>query len=139
MKEIGAKRVIAPEKLELGNRPLESVRFGGAIDNVGGELLAKVLAHTELWGNVASIGLAAGAELHTTVMPFILRGVSLLGASSNNCPMETRKEIWNKLGSVWKPTFLQKVLAKTVTLDDLPQAFNDLIERKITGRILVVI
>lgn len=139
LKEIGAKKTATPESLDLGTRPLEGVRFGGMIDNVGGDLLAKALAHVALWGNVAAIGMAASPELHTTVMPMILRGVNILGASSNNCPQPLRREIWNLLGAEWKPAHIQKVLAKTVSLDDLPQAFNDLIERKITGRILVVI
>jgi NADPH2:quinone reductase len=139
LKELGAKKVVMPDQLALGDRPLEAAKFGGVIDNVGGELLAKALAHTNLWGNVASIGLAASAELHTTVMPFILRGVSILGASSNNCPQDMRKEIWNRLGDKWKPAQLQKVLAKTITLDDLPQAFQDLLDRKVTGRMVVVL
>lgn len=139
LEELGATEVIAPDELKLGNRPLESVKFGGVIDNVGGELLAKAIAHTELWGNVSSIGLTASSELNTTVMPFILRGVSLLGVSSNNCPMETRKQIWNRLGEDWKPRHLEKVLAKTLTLDDLPQAFQDLLQRKVTGRMVVVL
>lgn len=139
LKELGAKQVLKPEELELGSRPLEAGRFGGVIDNVGGELLAKALAHTNLWGNVSSIGLAASPELHTTVMPFILRGVSLLGASSNNCPQDMRIRIWNRLGAQWKPAQLAKILAKTITLEDLPQAFQDLLDRKITGRMVVAI
>jgi len=139
LQELGATEVIAPDDLNLGNRPLESVKFGGVIDNVGGELLAKAIAHTQLWGNVSSIGLTASSELNTTVMPFILRGVSLLGVSSNNCPMDMRKQIWNRLGAEWKPRHLEKVLAKTLTLDDLPQAFQDLLQRKVTGRMVVVL
>jgi NADPH2:quinone reductase len=139
LKELGAKQVMTPAQLELGDRPLEAGKFGGVIDSVGGELLAKALAHTNLWGNVASIGLAASADLHTTVMPFILRGVSILGASSNNTPHDMRQEIWIRLGDKWKPKQLQKVLAKTITLDDLPQAFQDLLDRKVTGRMVVVI
>lgn len=139
LKELGASQVTTPEQLELGKRPLEAAKFGGVIDNVGGELLANAIAHTQLWGNVASIGMAASAELHTTVMPFILRGVSILGASSNNCPRDMRVKIWNRLGAEWKPCHLGKVLAKTITLNDLPQAFQDLIDRKVTGRMVVVI
>lgn len=135
--ELGAKQILTPTDLDLGDRPLETVRFGGAIDNVGGELLAKILAHTQLWGNVASIGLAASAELHTTVMPFILRGVSLLGTSSNNTPMPLRRQLWDKLAGPWKPRALSRILTKTVGLDDLPQIFNDLLARRSHGRVLV--
>lgn len=137
LKALGATEVLTPDELQLGQRPLESVKFGGAVDNVGGELLAKVLAHTQLWGNVASIGLAASHELHTTVMPFILRGVSLLGTSSNNTPWNLRQEIWQALSGPWKPKNLEATLTHTVSLNELPQACDDLINRKVRGRMLV--
>ncbi len=139
LKDLGAKQVIPPSELALGPRPLEKARFGGAVDNVGGKLLAQMLAHVDLWGNVASIGLAESANLDTTVMPFILRGVSLLGASSNNTPMPLRHEIWQKLGAEWKPKFLEQIVARTIELKDLMQAFDDLLHRKVHGRILVQI
>ena len=139
LKELGASEVLPPEKLELGNNPLETVKFGGAIDNVGGKLLSQLFAHTQLWGNVSSIGMAADISLNTTVMPMILRGVSVLGISSNNTQMPIRQKVWNLLGADWKPTHLEKVLAKTISLDDLPQAFDDLMNRKITGRMVVVV
>lgn len=139
LKALGAKEVLAPDQLEHGDRPLEKARYGGAVDNVGGKLLAQILAHTQLWGNVASIGLAESHELQTTVMPFILRGVSLLGASSNNTPMPIRKDIWRKLGGEWKPKQLAQIHTKTVGLKDLVLACEDLIHRKVHGRILVEI
>jgi NADPH2:quinone reductase len=139
LKMLGAVEVIRPEDLNLGQRPLEKTRYGGAVDNVGGEVLSHLLAHIGLWGNVASIGMAASAELHATVMPFILRGVSLLGSSSNNCTVELRHEIWKKLAGPWKPAQLEKILTKTVELKDLTLAFEDLINRKAHGRILVQI
>ena len=137
LKELGARTVISPQDLQLGSRPLESVRFGGAVDNVGGRLLGQVLAHVQLWGNVAAVGLAESMELHTTVMPFILRGVSLLGTSSNNTPMPLRHELWQKLAGPWKPVHLERVHARTIGLQDIPQACEDLIGRKVQGRILV--
>ena len=94
LRELGASDVRTVEQLELGDKPLERTRFGGAIDNVGGTLLAQLLPHVVEWGNVASVGLAGGAEFATSVYPFILRGVSLLGASSANSPMSLRREIW---------------------------------------------
>lgn len=139
LKNLGAKQVIPPEELGLGKRPLEKARFGGAVDNVGGELLSHLLAHINLWGNVSSIGLAQSAELNATVMPFILRGVSLLGASSNNTPQPIRQEIWQKLAGEWKPKFLEDIVARTVELKDVPDACDDLFHRKIQGRILVEI
>lgn len=139
LKNLGASVVLASTALSLGAKPLESVRFGGAVDNVGGELLARVLAHTQLWGNVVSIGLADSHELHTTVMPFILRGVSLLGASSNNCPAALRRKLWQRLGSDWRPKQFDTVVSRTVGLKDAIAAAHELLARKIQGRVLVEI
>lgn len=139
LKKLGATNVIPPEELNLGHRPLEKVLYGGAVDNVGGKLLSQVLSHVQLWGNVASIGMAASSEFQTTVMPFILRGVSLLGASSNNSPMPLRHEIWKSLGSDLKPKYLEEIVTRTVGLKDLMEAFDDLMHRRVHGRILVEI
>lgn len=133
----GAREIIAPEALKLGTNPLERIRWAGAIDNVGGELLAGVLRHIELWGNVASIGLAGGAELHTTVMPHILRGVSLLGISSNNCPMPLREKLWGKLATDWRPRELASLRYALVSLRELDEAFRAILDRKVVGRIVV--
>lgn len=135
--EIGARKIFRPQELELGSRPLESVRFAGAIDNVGGDLLAGILRHVDLWGNVAAVGLASSAELHTNVMPFILRGVSLLGISSNNAPLALRQEIWRRLGGIWKPKNLEQNVNEEVTLKSLDSAFEKLLRREVMGRILV--
>lgn len=137
LKQLGAKEVFSPDQLELGTRPLEKARFGGAVDNVGGKMLAQVLAHVNLWGNVASIGLAESHELHTTVMPFILRGVSILGASSNNAPMSIRQGIWRKLGAEWKPKHMESIVSRTIGLKEAVLACEDLLHRKIQGRVLV--
>lgn len=137
LKSLGAHQVVTPEQLEFGKRPLEGVRWGGAVDNVGGELLAGLCRHTNLWGNIASVGLAGGAELHTTVMPFILRGVSVLGISSNNCTMPVRKNIWKRLATDLKPKKLQDIVQREITLDDLPKTFQDMLARKTHGRIIV--
>jgi acrylyl-CoA reductase (NADPH) len=139
LKELGAHEVIPPEELNLGKRPLERVRFGGAVDNVGGEILTGLLSHVQLWGNVASIGMAMSPALHATVLPFILRGVSVLGISSNNTPMPTRLELWKNLAGAWKPKQLEKILTRTVALKELTEAFDDVLHRKVHGRILVEI
>lgn len=139
LKALGAKSVTSMEELKLGSRPLESVMFGGAIDNVGGTSLPKILAHTQLWGNVVAIGLASGAEFQTTVMPHILRGVSLLGASSNNCAVELRHEIWRDLATHWKPKDLSGFVHKEISLEETFYASQELIDRKIGGRFLVKI
>jgi acrylyl-CoA reductase (NADPH) len=137
LRSLGADDVTTPEGLQLGTRPLEGARFGGAIDNVGGELLAGLLRHVQLWGNIAAIGMAGGADFQATVFPFILRGVSLLGASSMNCPMKLRTAMWNRLGSELKPAHLAQIAAETVRLRDVIAACEKVIDRKARGRIVV--
>ncbi len=135
--DLGANRVCSAEQLALSERPLDKVNFGGAIDNVGGQLLSQILAHTQLWGNVASIGLADTHQFNSSVFPMILRGVSLLGVSSTNCPMPLRKEIWNRLATDLKPKSLDKILSEEVKLKDVGKVFNDLLDRKRYGRTIV--
>lgn len=139
LKGIGATQVKTIEELQLGSKPLEKALFGGAIDNLGGKTLSQILPHIQLWGNVCSIGLASGYELSATVMPFILRGVSLLGISSNNCPLPLRQEIWKKLSKEWKTEHFEKIPVEEIGLQDiLPQA-RKMLERKTSGRIVVKI
>jgi acrylyl-CoA reductase (NADPH) len=137
LRSLGAAEVATPEDLALGSRPLERARFGGAVDNVGGPLLAGLLRHVELWGNVAAVGNAGGPAFETTVFPFILRGVSLLGASSMNCPMPLRTEIWKRLGADLKPAHLADIASRTVPLADVAAACETLMERAARGRVLV--
>ncbi len=137
LETLGAEKVIPPSELGLGSRPLESVKYGGVVDNVGGKLLTQAMAHTQLWGNICCIGLADSPDLHATVLPLILRGVSLLGVSSNNTPHELRVKLWNKLGQEWKPRHLERTLTRTVELKDAMEACEDLMHRRVTGRILV--
>jgi NADPH2:quinone reductase len=137
LKELGAKSVLTVDELGLGDRPLESAKFGCCIDNLGGEVLSKILPHISLWGNVASVGMAMGSDFSSTVMPFILRGVSLLGASSNNCTPEVRKQIWNLLGADWRPTGFSKIHTGTTDLDGLDEVFKKILSRDHFGRTLV--
>ena len=108
LKKYGAQKALLPEEIQKSKRPLESAQYGGVVDNVGGDLLSQLIPQVHLWGNVASIGLADSHAFQTTVMPFILRGVSIVGASSGNCPMPLRTQIWNYLGAQWKPQFLPR-------------------------------
>jgi NADPH2:quinone reductase len=137
LKELGAKQVVTWEELHLGGRPLEKGLFGGAVDNVGNDVLSKVLAHVRLWGNVASIGLAGGAELHTSVMPFILRGVSLLGISSNNCTLALRHEIWKQLAGAWKAPAFRHIAVEEIGLEDVLEKSKAMLARKTYGRTIV--
>lgn len=137
LRDLGAAEVSTADGLGLGSRPLEAVRFGGVIDNVGGPLLAGLIRHVALWGNVAAIGTAAAPAFDATVFPFILRGVSLLGASSANCPMALRAEIWRRLGADLKPPALDRIVSRTVALDDVIPACATLMNRTSLGRVLV--
>lgn len=137
LKQLGANKVCSAEQLQLGNRPLEKAAFGGVIDNVGGELLARLIAHTNLWGNVACIGLADNHQLNATVFPMILRGVSLLGISSTNCPMRLRQSIWQRMGDDLKPRNLDLILSEELPLREVSSVFNDLLDRKKHGRIVI--
>lgn len=134
---LGASGVIDRHALDFGSRPLESARWGGAVDNVGGETLAWLTRTTRPWGNIASIGLAGGDDLRTTVMPFILRGVSILGISSSNCPTEWRGPLWQRLGTDLRPPRPDRIVSATVTLDELPAAFERLLGGGSHGRIVV--
>jgi NADPH2:quinone reductase len=137
LRDLGAHEVTTPQGLGLGNRPLESARFGGAIDNVGGALLAGLLRHVAPWGNVAAIGNAAGPQFDGSVFPFILRGVSVLGASSGNCPMPLRTEIWNRLGADLRPPALERIVGRTAPLPEVVSACEALMARRSLGRVLV--
>lgn len=137
LKGLGASRVIGREALAGATRPLEKAEWGGAIDNVGGELLAQITRTTVPGGNIAAIGLAGGHELHTTVMPFILRGVSLLGCNSVDIPNPIRTELWQHLADDWRPPNLEALLSETVGLDGLPAVFERLLAGQTHGRILV--
>jgi acrylyl-CoA reductase (NADPH) len=139
LRQLGAHSVLLREEIDLGSRPLERALWGGAVDTVGGEILAWLTRTVTEWGNIASIGLAGGHELNTTVMPFILRGVSILGISSANCPYALSREIWQRLGHELKPRYLELIHSKTVGLDQLMPVFNAMMARKTEGRTVVKI
>ena len=137
LKKYGATEVLKPQELELGSRPLEKARWAGVIDNVGGKLLSGLARHINLWGNIACVGLAESPNLNTTVMPLILRGVSFLGASSANCPINLRNEIWKSLGKEWKPKHLEAMVNSELRLDEIYEYSDQLLARKKSGRALV--
>jgi len=139
LKDLGADEVLAyDEHFDKKTKALESVKWGGAIDNLGGEFLERVLPQIELWGNVASIGLAKNHAVATTVMPFILRGVSILGASSANCPMELRVQLWKKLAKEWKPKKILDLISEEVALEEVLDVSHKILDHKASaGRILI--
>ncbi len=137
LKALGATEVLNIRELELGRKPLEKAIWGGAIDNLGGEILAWLTRTTNAYGNIVSIGLAAGIELSTTVMPFILRGVSLLGVNTVELPRDLRIAVWNRIAGDLTPAHLDQIVNREVALADLPRYFPDYIDGNITGRTIV--
>lgn len=136
LQSIGARRVLPRDALAL-MRPLESTRFGGGLDNVGGAMLASLLAQTCPYGNVASAGLAATHDLPATVMPFIIRGVSLLGVASAGTARDIRDEVWRRLAGDWKPRHLERIRTREATLAQLPEVFDAMLAGGSLGRTLV--
>jgi NADPH2:quinone reductase len=137
LRGLGAGQILGRDELPGGKRPLEKAVWGGALDNVGGEMLTQITRTIAPWGNIASIGLAGGLELNTTVMPFILRGASLLGINSVNVPHELRSRIWLHLATDWRPPHLETLLTATVDLKGLPTVFDNMLAGKTHGRMLV--
>jgi NADPH2:quinone reductase len=137
LRALGARQILGREALADATRPLEQARWGGAIDSVGGELLAQITRTLVPNGNIAAVGLAGGHELHTTVMPFILRGVSLLGCNSVDVPAPLRAELWTRLAGDWRPANLEAVLTETIDLEGLPGAFERMLAGETHGRLLV--
>lgn len=133
---LGAKEFISREVMQEPARPLESQQWAGAVDVVGGDILARILAEMDYGGTVAACGLANSHELHTTVMPFILRNVSLRGVDSVSCPLERRTRAWERLAALL-PESAYTDIGCTVALEEVPQAARDIIAGKIQGRMLV--
>jgi NADPH2:quinone reductase len=137
LREIGAARVLARQEIDLGSRPMEKATWAGAIDNLGGPVLTWLTRTVDQWGNIASVGLAGGHELVTTVMPFILRGVNLLGINSVLTPREVRLEVWRRLATDLRPARLDRICTRIVGFDELPAQFDDYIQGRVTGRTVV--
>jgi len=137
LRGLGAKEVRLRQSIDLANiRPLDKATWAGVVDNLGGDLLAWLLSTMKIGGTVASVGLAASPKLDTTVMPFILRGVQLLGVDSANCPMELRQAIWNKLAVEWRPDRVHDQV-RTIDFEDLPTHFDAYIKGLVRGRTVV--
>ena len=136
---LGAKQCISTKDLYWGQRPLETSKWAGAIDNVGGDLLAGLTRVIHPYGNIASCGNAAAIDLQTTVMPFIIRGVSLLGIASAGTARDIRDEVWARVAGDWKPAHLDRIATKEVTLDQLPAVFETMTSGASFGRTVVKI
>ncbi len=138
LKQLGAKEILLRQSLDLAKiRPLDKATWAGAVDNLGGEVLAWMASTMKFNGVIASIGLAASPSLTTTVLPFILRGVSLLGINSTDCPTpELEREVWQRLATDMRPPML-KEMARTVAFAELPKVFEDFINAKVTRRVVI--
>lgn len=137
LEELGARQCISRHDLHWGQQPLETIRWAGCIDSVGGDMLAGISRVIDLWGNIAVCGMAGGIGLHATNLPLILRGVSLIGISSNNTPYEMRKTIWDRLANEWRPRHLESIVNNEVSLEMLGDAFDVLIKGNALGRTVV--
>ncbi len=138
LEDLGASEVLLRQELEMGGRPLESARWAGAVDTVGGETLGWLTRTAKKDGRIAVCGNAGGAGFETTVMPFILRGIDLLGVDSDWFEVETRRELWRRLagGGDLHPGHLDEV-TRTIHFDDLPDAFEAFLAGSSEGRTVV--
>lgn len=134
---LGAAQCIDRHGLYWPETPLASTQFAGALDNVGGDMLNGLTRVIGPWGNIASCGMAASMGLNTTVMPFIIRGASLLGINSAGCPYALRTELWKKLATVWQPNHLEIIHTKTIRPTELKETFETLIAGTTQGRVVV--
>ncbi len=139
LKSLGASQVVLRADFALGSRPLEPTRYAGAIDSVGGDMLAGLTRQVDFWGNIASVGLAGGAQLNTTVLPFILRGVNLLGINSSATQRAERLEVWRRIATDCAPRHLENIATRVIPFADLPGAFQAYLDGKVTGRTVVKI
>ncbi|MGE8078850.1 NADPH:quinone oxidoreductase family protein [Peribacillus loiseleuriae] len=138
LKHLGAQKILSREDVYNGKiRALGEQKWAAAVDPVGGEPLASVLSQIQYGGSVAVSGLTAGTKLPTTIFPFILRGVNLLGIDSVYCSMETRVKTWNRLATDFKPANLEELVQQEVTLQQLPNVLPTLLKGEARGRILV--
>jgi putative YhdH/YhfP family quinone oxidoreductase len=138
LKELGASEILSREETcAESNRPLEKERWAGSLDSVGGSTLAYLIRTTRYGGSIAAYGNTGGTNLNTTVFPFILRAVNLLGIESVNCPMELRSQLWSRLASDYKPRHLLDMIGHEATLEELPQALAIILKGGARGHTII--
>jgi len=137
LRGIGAREVFPRDTLDSAKRPLENARWAGAIDSVGDPALAALTRVIQPYGNIASCGLAGGPGLSTTVMPFIIRGVSLLGIASAGTARGQRDQVWERLAGPWKPAHLDAICTRETSLQGLPEVFPAMMAGQSFGRTVV--
>ena len=138
LRELGASEILArAETSAESNRPLEKERWAGSVDSVGGSTLAYLIRATKYGGSIAAFGNTGGFNLNTTVLPFILRGVNLLGIDSVYCPMGLRRDLWQRLASAYKPTRLLSHIGQEVSFEELPAALERILKGRARGHTVV--
>jgi acrylyl-CoA reductase (NADPH) len=140
LKELGASEILSREETSAeSNRPLEKERWAGSLDSVGGSTLTYLIRTTRYAGSIAAYGNTGGTNVNTTVFPFILRAINLLGIESVNCPMELRRQLWSRLGSDYKPRHLLDMIGHEVPLEELPQALATILKGGARGHTIIKI
>ncbi|MDF3981309.1 acryloyl-CoA reductase [Luteibacter sp. PPL201] len=137
LRSLGASECVDRHTLAFSGRPMDSARYGGLLDNVGGDTLAGFLPLIAPYGNAAICGLASSPALHTTVMPFIIRGVSVLGVASAGSPRDIREEVWRRLSGEWRPRHLNAICTREVGLDEVAGVFQGMLDGGSFGRTVV--
>ena len=137
LRQLGAAEVLPRKEMAWGRRPLEAAKWAGAIDSVGGETLSGLCRVIRPYGNIACCGMAGGDGLDGSVMPFIIRGVSLLGIASAGTARAIREAVWARLASDWKPTHLETICTREVGLEALPDVFPGMLAGDSFGRTVV--
>ncbi len=137
LRSLGASQCISRHELYWSENPLDSARFAGAIDTVGGDMLSGLTRVIKPWGSIASCGMAGGIGLNSSVMPFIIRGISLIGINSSGCAYSIREQIWDLLAGRWKPGHLDRIEQGEIALEQLPEHFQNALAGHSVGRILV--
>lgn len=137
LRDLGARECVDRRQLAFSGKPMDATRFAGALDSIGGPMLSGLLPLVSPYGNVALCGNAGGMKFDGTVMPFIIRGASLLGIASAGTARAIRDIIWQHLASIWKPQHLDRIATNEIGLDELPQIFPRMLAGDSFGRTLV--
>ena len=139
LRKIGATKVIILNKIKLEKNILSKIEFSGAIDNTGGKILPWLIKKVNYGGNIVSIGMSAGSEIATSNLPFLIRGINLLGVTSTNYPIQKRLSIWKKLSTIYYPKKINTIHTKTITMNEILKYSNKMINGNLMGRIIIKI
>lgn len=137
LRDLGASTCVDRRQLAFSAKPMDSVRFGGVLDNVGGAMLSGLLPLVSPHGNVALCGNAGGVAFDSTVLPFIIRGAALLGVASAGTPRAVRDAVWKRLGGNWKPHNLDRIATRVITMPELAETFPRMLAGESVGRTIV--